>query len=347
MRGNKTLTFCGEAEIFVYQGCNMRSVVIHVGFHKAASTYLQENVFPQAQANYLFLAGDKRRILDMVQSAGQFDQKALEDWINKEIKEKYGKAPHDLTILSHEELSGHPHGYKTVDPFVAATNLKQAFSSAKIIMIIRNQFNYLLSIYTYRVAIKGQESRSLGKFLCEEGNSGLFDKLEYDKIIEHYMHLFGKQNVLVLPVELLKTGPEAFVKTITEFMDVPPISLKVDSPVNESTKLSLVIRFWRPINLIFASFLHTLHFLHIEFEEEYPYLWLRYKFYFIKRKITYLLNGLFQSTREISIERYSKYDELLARYSASNLRLQKLIDFSLREYDYPIEKNRAGFAKSS
>jgi len=325
----------------------MRSFVVHIGFHKAASTYLQQYVLPYLQANYLFLDDYKRQTLNMVQSATQFDQKALHDWINQEIDRRYGEAPHELTILSHEELSGHPHGYDIVDPYAVAANLKQAFPSARIIIIIRNQFKYLLSIYAYRVAIKGKESRSMGKFLNEEGDSGLLDKLEYDEIIKHYISLFGKQNVLVLPVELLTQSSEAFVKKIIEFLGVPSIAVNDIRPINESTKLSVVIRFWRPINFLFASFLDLLQLLRIEFEEEYPYKWVRYKFYSFKQKVTRLFNGLFRSFRKISIEDYSKYDELLARYSASNLRLQGFLDFSLGEYGYPIKGPGANQGKTN
>lgn len=320
----------------------MGSIVIHIGFHKAASTYLQQRVFSRIQANYVFLAGYKRRILDMVQSDREFDERALKEWVDGEIRRK--KTAHDLTVLSHEELSGHPHGYKSVDPFVVAANLKQAYPNAKILIIIRNQFDYLLSLYKYRVAIKGEESRSLEKFLNEEGGLGLFDKLEYDRIVKRYQSLFGKENVLVLPVELLRSDPEAFNAGIFAFLNVPPVSVDGLSPVNESTNLLLAMRLWRPINFAFDSFLDILRSLHIEFDEEYPYMGLRYKFYALKRGTTYRLNRLFRASRKVTIEGYSKYDELFARCAASNARLQRLIRFNLEEYGYPAAKAMDGRA---
>jgi len=315
----------------------MRSVAIHIGFHKAASTYLQQHVFPHLQANYLFLDDYKRQTLNMVQSATQFDQKALHDWINQEIDRRYGEAPHELTILSHEELSGHPHGYKTIEPRVVASNLKQAFPSAKIIIIIRDQFSYLLSLFTFRTAIKGMETRSMERFLNEEGSRGLLEKLEYDRIVEHYLSLFGQQSVLVLPMELLKVSPRAFNDAITEFLDLPPTSPAGTEPVNKSTTLLAVLHFWRPLNFAMRSFINILRFLRIEPEEEYPYKWLRYKYYDFKRWVTPRLNKICGFTRKIDITRYHGYSGLFERYSASNERLQKMLKVNLREYGYPVK----------
>ncbi len=276
-------------------------------------------------------------MLDMVQSPSGFDGEILKEWITSEVAGKY-KVPHELTILSHEELSGHPHGYNTIDPFVVTSNLKQAFPSAKFIIIIRNQFSYLVSLYTFRVAIKGMETRRLERFLSEEGSRGLFEKLEYDRIVEHYFSLFGQKNVLVLPMELLKANAPAFNNAITEFLDLPPIAVVKTDPVNKSTTLLAVLYFWRPFNLMFRGFLGTLRFLHIEPEEEYPHKWLRYNYYSLKRRMTILLNKVFESTRAIDITAYPAYSELYSRYSASNKRLEEIIPINLREYGYPFEE---------
>jgi hypothetical protein len=273
----------------------------------------------------------------MVESPARFNEEHLKMWIDSEISKATENPVYDLTIVSHEELSGHPHGHSIVDPYVVADNFKQAFPNAKIIMIIRNQFDYLLSIYAFRVAVKGQESRSLEKFLTEEGRLGLFDKLEYDKIIGRYAELFGKENVLVLPFELLRKDSETFVRKIIDFLKVPFISLEGDSPVNESTKLAVVVRFWRPINFVFDAVLGFLRLIRIQKEEKYPFLGIRYKFYSFKRTVTRFMNALFRTTSLIDIAGYSDYDELVEKYSESNTRLQKLIDLDLKEFGYPVQ----------
>jgi len=80
-----------------------------------------------------------------------------------------------------------------------------------------------------------------------------------------------------------------------------------------------------------------LRFLRIEPEEEYPYKWLRYKYYDFKRWVTPRLNKICGFTRKIDITRYHGYSGLFERYSASNERLQKMLKVNLREYGYPVK----------
>lgn len=146
----------------------MKNLIIHIGYHKTASTFLQDEIFPVLPVNYICLAGRKRKILDMVESKENFNAGILREWAMSEVV-KNNKVVQDTTIMSQEELSGHPSGYKSIDPFLIAGNLKDAFPNAKIFIVIRNQFNYIKSIYAYRVAVKGADYRSFNRFIFEGG----------------------------------------------------------------------------------------------------------------------------------------------------------------------------------
>jgi hypothetical protein len=315
------------------------TIVFHIGYHKSASTYLQKRVFPKLPVNFVFLAGYKGHLLDLVASKEHFDNEYFLQWINQEIERKSQQQRHNITIVSHEQLSGHPHGDRRINPYTIADNLKHAFPAAKILIIIRNQWNYLLSIYTYRVAIKGEEARGLIKFLREEGDTGLFEKLEYDRLVEYYMSLFGADNVLVLPLELLKTDPAGFHEKIAELLPVDQIPFKRKKVVNESTKLSIVIHFWRPINFLFNGLLKFLQAFHIETQEEYPYQRLRYAFYRFKQRVTRQLNRGFRTSGRLCIPPDIEEAVLLTRYQESNGRLEKLTNLDLRSLGYPVCSN--------
>ncbi len=314
------------------------SVFIHVGYHKAASTYLQKFVFPVIEANYVFLAGYKRHVLDMVQSE-TCDDRGVKNWIEAEIRRKYGNNPYPATVLSHEELSGMPCGYKTVNPMMVADNLRRLFPQAKILIVVRNQFSYLRSIYTYRVAIKGEESRSFAQFLEEEGALGLWEKLEYDKLVSYYISLFGKDAVCVLPLELLKKDTGEFCRKLSLFLRVP-VSPSGGKVVNESTKLLPVLRFWRPVNFLFARLLLSLKALGIETKEEYPYQRLRYTFYGIKKVSTRWLNRLFCKAKTLDMQFLRQDQELVTRYAASNGRLGAQLHMDLGELGYPVTQDQ-------
>ena len=308
----------------------MDKVIIHIGYHKSASTFLQENAFPQLPVNYVFLSGPRRQMLDMVESKVIFDANVLRKWIMQEIEKNYACKRRKVTIISHEELSGHPHGYKIIDPITNAHHLKNAFPNAKILIIIRNQFDYLTSIYSFRVVLKGQESRSFKRFLLEEEKKGIVDHLEYHRLIEDYIKLFGKERVLILPMEYLKISPNVFSDLLSSFVGVPvKLSMK-NRPKNVSTKLLYVLSIWRLINYIFNSLLIAILYLtgedYSKFEptinkEYYNFIKLRYAYYAFKRKSTKLLNKVFYGTRKVNIESYSNYHILVERFGELNARL--------------------------
>ncbi len=311
------------------------TIVIHIGYHKSASTYLQRRIFPRLSANFAFLPGYKTHAFGMLISEN-FEKDDFLQWLHCEIEMRYKQHRHALTILSQEALSGSPHGGAEPNPFVIANNLKQAFPRAKILIIIRNQFDYLLSIYTFRVAIKGYESRGLAKFLKEEGRKGLFEKLEYDRLIEHYLSLFGQENILVLPVELLKTSPELFHGKLATFLRIPEIRFKRNKMVNTSTKLACVVQMWRPVNLLFGYLLKCLHLFHVKTHETFPYQKLRFTFYRFKENTTKRLNRKFNSCRKLPFPADLLYGELFTRYAESNARLQRLLNFELKDLGYPF-----------
>ena len=180
----------------------MNGTVIHIGYHKSASTLLQKEVFPRLAVPYVFLADSQRMMLE-TESTEAFDPAAFQ----KAMHEAAASDGSDGLLISHEALTGHPHGRHKSEPEVVAQNLKAAFPEARILVVVRNPMEYLTSIYTYRVAIKGVEYRSFDRFLDEDGARGLFEHLEYHKLVSRYMELFGRDRVLVVPMEYLHGKP--------------------------------------------------------------------------------------------------------------------------------------------
>jgi hypothetical protein len=316
----------------------METTVIHIGYHKSASTFLQNSVFPQLPVNYLFFAGPNRKYLDMVESKDGFDADAIHDWINGELEKKYQGNKKAVSVLSHEELSGHPNGYDIIDPFVIAENLKKLFPNAKILIIIRNQLDYLMSVYTFRVAIKGYETRSFAQYLSDEGEKGLFAHLEYHWLVERYQDLFGASQVLILPLELLKQSPEELLDRMLAFIQLPRQDISKVEPVNVSTKSVFVLSFWRAMNYLFRFLLNTLIFFNHSSREKYPFQKFRYSFYQLKSRITTILNKMPLAGKKMDITAYPRYQELLERFGTSNARLEKIAGCNLSVYGYPVKR---------
>jgi hypothetical protein len=55
------------------------------------------------------------------------------------------------------------------------------------------------------------------------------DILEYNRLIRYYFGLFGRPNVLVLPLELLSQEPRDFVQRIMTFSGVDATSERLEA----------------------------------------------------------------------------------------------------------------------
>lgn len=298
-------------------------LIIHVGYHKSASTYLQK-IFETIDVNYYFF---NRKQVDYIERT-DFSKEVFLNNIFTNFSFDEGST--GTTIISHEELSGHPHGFDIVDPYVVADNLHSTFPDAHIMFIIRNQIDYLLSLYTYRVAVKGEEYRNITRFLMEDGEKGLFAKLEYDKLIQYYIKLFGNDRVLVMPMELLKREPEEFHSKVQGYINFSYPTKKGNSgKVNVSTKKNILILFFRVINRVF-SFLWP--FVKKMLSQQKEYNW-RYRFYGTKQNISKNVGKHLDRFPEISVP-----EEVIAlcnnRFSESNAKLGKILNVDLGKYGY-------------
>ena len=241
-----------------------------------------------------------------------------------------------IDLFSHEALSGNPTGKIEKLPFTVADNLKKAYPDAKILIIIRNQFDYILSYYTFRVAVKGQEYMKFSKFLKYADKIGLFKKLFYHELIEYYHHLFGNENVKVIPMELLKENKTRFIKDIIKFIGVNAPKEINHTPRNVSTKKILILKFWIPFNFLFTYLINSILNLFKKDNKD-PGEKIRYSYYRMKSLITKGLNKIFKSGKDLDIKNYHKYEELKEVYSQSNYILQDYTNYNIKELGYPYK----------
>jgi hypothetical protein len=324
-----------EIQSVAHRYIKSNMVIIHIGYHKSASTYLQKRIFPQLTSKYL---GLPRPILNAIEAGPSFQVEELTAWVSSRLGESEQESDaQQPVILSNEELSGPPEGGARFDPFEVADNLNRAYPDARILIVVRNQFDYLRSIYAFRVAIKGYETRSFSKFLAEEGQQGLFAKLEYDGLIAYYASLFGAANVLVLPLELLKGSPAQFNNLIADFCG-GSLSEVPDKPTNVSTKKQVIVDFWIPVNVVFRKLLKLLSPFSRDNNPHYsPHRILRYSFYYFKRGVTWLFNKVYRHAKDLGFDEYPDYQGLYAIYADSNRRLQAFINVDLEVLGYPMK----------
>ena len=192
--------------------------LLHIGYHKTGTTFLWRRVFPEP--GFSLVAGGKALRLAFVDGDPfSFDPVAVRQTFRPAIEEarERGLVP----VLSSERLSGSPHsgGY---DSKQTAERLAATFPGARVLIVIREQVEMLVSVYKQYVKMGG--SGTLRQYVTspsEDSRVPLFDFrfFEYHRLIGYYQNLFGAENVLVLPYELLRAKPQTFLEHIGTFAD--------------------------------------------------------------------------------------------------------------------------------
>jgi hypothetical protein len=122
------------------------------------------------------------------------------------------------------------------DAYRNGQKLYETFPNGKVLICIREQISMAISIYREIVRGGGRYTLKmvLGTGREKQGYSPILkpEYLQYHGAIAFYQSLFGADNVLVLPYELLKTAPENFVSRICQFANLPLVEPKAGEIYN-------------------------------------------------------------------------------------------------------------------
>lgn len=223
--------------------------VFHIGFPKAGSTYLQRQVFPHLP-DYAYMGVHafvdepdfydllNRFHIQLFKTDGlNFDVQACAADKSKIERRADGKSP----LFSYEYAVGVLFGYP--DAVMKAQRLREIFgANLKIIMIVREQTAILKSQYRDHPFephdIHRGKPVSFAEWYKQTNALRYFrftDLVEYDRLVRVYDDLFGADNVLVLPMELMKADPDLYAAKMAEFLEVDQATLRTNldkPPVN-------------------------------------------------------------------------------------------------------------------
>lgn len=215
--------------------------LIHIGFHKTGTSWLQDEVFnneskvfhpiSKLAPSFVF---DKQGF-----KLNSFDKNT--EVITEELNNLLAISPIDpakIPVLSYERLSGSPFA-GGVNASSHAGRLKTIFPKGKVLIVIRNQQDAIVSAYFQYLT--GGGTHNIKRFLNAKYN-GLrphftLNHYLYHHIIEGYQQLFGNDNVLVLPYELFRDSKAAYLGKIGAFInaeiDIETINTEVYRNKNE------------------------------------------------------------------------------------------------------------------
>ncbi len=206
---------------------------IHIGSAKCASTSLQEHYFDKHPE--LFHLGCSAGGLvppyynPAVKLALEWDLRLACDFVydHERVSETFADCGKDFADsgrkymgISSESFTMSMH--HECDITQTADRLCRLFGKeSKILFITRSQDDHLKSIY--KEWIWGGMPLTWREFLNAifYGQfQSLYSELFFDRIAEYYANLFGRENLLVLPVELLFQNQADFLTRISNFLEI-------------------------------------------------------------------------------------------------------------------------------
>ena len=190
-------------------------LLIHPGFHKTGTSWLQQQLFTdQRFFNMLF---DHQEIDALFISP--HDLAFCADTVRRTLEQRRTEAPGDrIDVISSETLCGEMFTGSRLS-VAMAERLAKTCDPAKILLTVRAQVPIARSIYMQYLKRGGR--LPIEKFLTyrPQPSYGWFNVgvLQFGDLVRHYGALFGDDNVLVLPQELLAADRQAYVRYLVRF----------------------------------------------------------------------------------------------------------------------------------
>ena len=292
--------------------------IVHIGFPKTATTFLQEQILPQLSEDFNVLTyQDSMQLLSPIMD---YDDAFLDlDSLRESVERQ---CPDGRTLFcSNEALTGIHHHSACVNRTLIAKRLK-TLGFAKVIISIRNQYDILES--SYRQYIKSGGVMGFDQYIRFDGSPGQFlypEYFEYDRIYRTYVEIFGKENVLILQFEHL--ADDRYSEGLRQFLGVENQLADASIGINRSLSRNktLLLRF---LNHFTYSFYRQSTFIPRQFSSA---MFFR------------LLSRLPDFTRPKRFMSSQKRDEVFSFYSVSNARFEVASGVRLDKC-YPLENQR-------
>lgn len=219
--------------------------IVHIGFPKTASTWLQKNFF--VHARNVVVVDEKVIKRDIISPTDfVFDSKVF--WENDFSEERL--------VVSDENLIGsiHDGGLQLLHTKEMLNRIKTLFPNDDVVLFLRNQVSIITSGYLQYVKMGG--NYSVNKFLFDKDYSFTatrklfnFDFLNYYELISYCKRLFGEDRFFVYLYEDFSVNPYSFIQ---KFVANHQLDVEVDK-----LDFSRVNRRYGKSMFVFARFLNS------------------------------------------------------------------------------------------
>lgn len=206
----------------------MKNIYLHLGMPKTGTTFLQARCFPYLDR----IRYRDKEIMDLLDrviytNPTFLDLKRTKDEADR-ILEKTGD---ESLLISHERLFGNML-INYHDNLYITRCLKMLFPEAKVIIVIRRQDDLVESIY--KQSLQSYYHQRTNSFLnyrnnrfedsCDLPGWPNIDikQLNLRRYVQNYVEHFGRDNVAILPYELLTHDQRAFLEKLAAAINVEP-----------------------------------------------------------------------------------------------------------------------------
>lgn len=192
-----------------------KRLLIHIGYHKTATTWMQRLLFMPVHGYHPLASHDQVFEHITAPHGLRFDPAPMQRLISEGLKTVPATG---VPIVSSELLCGNPF-FGGRESEVYAKRLKAIAPNARILISVRAQLQTLPSIYMQYLSRGG--TMSCKQFFEARPWLGYFNfdscHFEYDRLVAHYQTLFGSENVHVLTQESIKTDMATAARRLAEF----------------------------------------------------------------------------------------------------------------------------------
>ncbi|MGC6488329.1 MAG: hypothetical protein ACON4Z_11835 [Planctomycetota bacterium] len=226
---------------------------------KTGSTWLQDHVFlapdsvRPSTGFHCAAPAARAHLVDRIVLRGgfAFDPAAGAAYFRGLQVNKAGSVP----VWSDETMLGDPLTRRYDGPS-SLEKLKACFPDARVLMVIREQRSIALSMFNQYVkeggALTATDFFGTGDEPLSFSPILRADFLEYDRAISKLHELFGPENCLVMPQELLRRSPGDFLARLAAFCEVEAAAL-VDAAESNRAPPQATQAMRRRLNRLFVA----------------------------------------------------------------------------------------------
>ncbi len=217
-------------------------MIIHIGYHKTATSWLQDLYFPAIPELACWEAKSDLRKWIVEPHSLDFDPEA----VRARFGDFLAEAAHNdrIALLSQESFCGSPHNGGAFSKEIA-DRLHALFPGSRILAVIRRQDSMIASAYRQYVRTGGiTRFEDYIRPPVRDAKLPLFrlENYRYHQLLSYYGDLFGRENVGVLLFEDFCEAPEAFLEKLSAFIgvqaaDAPPIQRRVKAAAGTDATL--------------------------------------------------------------------------------------------------------------